>query len=170
MKLAVNVSDAHYDYGVLLGLQEQWDAAAEAYRQALALNPQHAQARNNLGQILERQQKLDEAVAEYQRAVDSQPTLRIARFNLGRMLIAKGARRGIVDYQADRAARCRGAALLFARATAHLEQAPRRSVKWRPRQSARPRATATRTCPPPSSATSQDQMKLPAVLVFAGPP
>ena len=49
------MADAQYDYGVLLGMQERWDEAADAYRQALALNPLHAQAHNNLGQILERQ-------------------------------------------------------------------------------------------------------------------
>ena len=73
VKLAVSVRCAlRLRCGV--GLQGRWDAAADAYREALALNPQHAEARNNLGQILERGQKADEAAAEYQRAVDSQPT------------------------------------------------------------------------------------------------
>jgi tetratricopeptide (TPR) repeat protein len=75
---------------VLLGLQEKWDQAADAYRKALAINPLHAQAHNNLGQILERQRLLEAAMSEYRAAVDSQPTLRIARFNLGRMFIALG--------------------------------------------------------------------------------
>ena len=39
---ASNSADAHYDYGVLLGLQEKWDDAADAYRQAIAVNPLHA--------------------------------------------------------------------------------------------------------------------------------
>ena len=55
VELGVNVADAQYDYGVLLSMQERWDEAADAYRKALALNPLHAQAHNNLGQILERQ-------------------------------------------------------------------------------------------------------------------
>jgi tetratricopeptide (TPR) repeat protein len=71
-------------------MQQKWDLAANAFRQAIALNPLHAQAHNNLGQILERQRKFDEAAAEYEHAVESQPTFRIARFNLGRMLIALG--------------------------------------------------------------------------------
>lgn len=133
VKLAVNVSDAHYDYGVLLGLQERWDAAAEAYREALALNPQHAQARNNLGQILERQKKPEEAAAEYQRAVDSQPTLRIARFNLGRMLIAKG-RHDEAIVELARLTEPRDAEApryLFALATAHIRAGHRdEAVKW----------------------------------------
>ena len=133
VKLAVNVSDAHYDYGVLLGLQEKWDAAADAYRLALALNPQHAQARNNLAQILERQKKPDEAVEEYRRAVDSQPTLRIARFNLGRMLIAKG-RHDEAIVELARLTEPRDAEApryLFALATAHIRAGHRdEAVKW----------------------------------------
>lgn len=123
----------HYDYGVVLGLQEKWDAAEAEYRRAIALNPLHAQARNNLGQLLERQQKLDEAAAEYQRAVDSQPTLRIARFNLGRMLLAKGRNEEAIaefanlteprDAEAPR--------YLFALATAHARAGHRAdAVKW----------------------------------------
>jgi tetratricopeptide (TPR) repeat protein len=88
--LGVNVADAHYDFGVLLGMQQRWDDAAEAYRRALALNPLHAEAHNNLGQLLERTRQFEPAAAEYRLALDSQPTLRVARFNLGRMLIALG--------------------------------------------------------------------------------
>ena len=51
-----DLGEAHYDYGVMLGLQEKWDLAAAAYRQALALNPAHAQAHNNLGQDSRAQQ------------------------------------------------------------------------------------------------------------------
>src|SRR5919108_3836502 len=42
VKSGAALADAHYDYGVLLSLQEKWQLAAEAYRQALALNPLHA--------------------------------------------------------------------------------------------------------------------------------
>ena len=43
--LGADLSEAHYDYGVLLGLQEKWDLAADAYRKAIALNPPNVQAR-----------------------------------------------------------------------------------------------------------------------------
>ena len=88
-RLGAMTADASYDYGVLLAMQDKSEPAAQAYRQAIALNPQHARAHNNLGQILERQRQFDAAAAEYRQAVDSQPTLRIARFNLGRMLVAQ---------------------------------------------------------------------------------
>jgi predicted Zn-dependent protease len=68
-------------------MQGDWDAAADAYRRALAVNPLDVKARNNLAQILEQQRKFQEAADEYRRAVQSQPTFRLGRFNLGRMLL-----------------------------------------------------------------------------------
>ena len=88
--LGGDLSEAHYDYGVLLGLQDKWDLAADAYREALAVNPSNVRARNNLGQVLERQREFAAAADEYRKAVESQPTFRLARLNLGRMLIAIG--------------------------------------------------------------------------------
>jgi tetratricopeptide (TPR) repeat protein len=83
-------ADLHYDYGVIQGLQERWEAAEDAYRRALAINPLHARALNNLGQLVERRRDFEAAAAEYRRAVDAQPTFRLARFNLGRALLALG--------------------------------------------------------------------------------
>ena len=84
-------AEMHYDYGVVLGLQEQWDAAADGVpARRCASNPLHAHARNNLGQILERRRQFDAALAEYRQAVEAQPTFRLARFNLGRMLLVHG--------------------------------------------------------------------------------
>ena len=131
--LGFNLGDAHYDYGVLLGLQEKWDAAADAYRQAIAVNPRHAQAHNNLGQILERQRALEAAADEYRRAAESQPAFRIAGFNLGRMLIALGRNDEAIhalepliaprDAEAPR--------YLFALATAHVRAGHRdEGIKW----------------------------------------
>jgi tetratricopeptide (TPR) repeat protein len=60
------------------------------YRKAIAVNPLHVQAHNNLGQLLEGRRDVAGALAEYTQAVDVQPTFRLARFNLGRMLLALG--------------------------------------------------------------------------------
>ena len=86
----VYLDQAHYDYGVVLGMEGDWDGAATAYRKALAANPLDVKARNNLGQIFERQQSWEQAADEYGRAVQSQPTFRLGRFNLARMLMALG--------------------------------------------------------------------------------
>ena len=58
--------------------------------QAIAINPAHANARNNLGQLLERERDAEGALAQYTQAVDAQPTFRVGRFNLGRMLLVLG--------------------------------------------------------------------------------
>ena len=82
--------DAHYDYGVLLGMQRKWDEAAAAYRTAIAANPHHTLAHNNLGEILERQGKIEAALDAYRKAVETQPRFRLARFNVARMLLGLG--------------------------------------------------------------------------------
>ena len=85
-----DLGDAHYDYGVILGMQGKWDEAAAAYRRALEANPLHARASNNLGEALERQGRLEDASQAYRNAVGAQPSFRLARFNYARTLIAAG--------------------------------------------------------------------------------
>jgi tetratricopeptide (TPR) repeat protein len=86
----LRTADLYYDYAVVQAMQEKWQAAKESYQQAIAINPAHANARNNLGQLLERERDAEGALAQYMRAVDAQPTFRIGRFNLGRMLLVLG--------------------------------------------------------------------------------
>ena len=86
--MGFNDDEAHYNYGVLLGLQSRWTEAAAAYRLALEANPLHAQARNNLGQTARRRAQAAEATDQYRQAVAADPLLRLARYNLGRMLLA----------------------------------------------------------------------------------
>ena len=126
-------ADAHYDYGVLLGLQAKPDAAIEAYRQALALNPMHARAQNNLGQALEQQRRLSDAADAYRLAVQNQPGFRLARFNLARMLIALG-RPGDAAIELEKIVEPRDAdapRYLFALGVAHLRAGRKdEALKW----------------------------------------
>src|SRR5439155_27368106 len=112
---------------------ERWAPAAEAYRQAIAINPRHAQAHNNLGQILERDRRFDEAAAAYRQAVDSQPAFRLGRFNLGRMLLALG-RTGEAIVELETRTETRDAEApryLFALATAHVRAGHRAErIRW----------------------------------------
>jgi len=85
--LGFNLDEAHYNYGVALGLQGRLEEAGARFRDALAVNPGHADAWNNLGQ-LRRQGRPAEALDAYRRAVQARPTFRGARFNLARMLFA----------------------------------------------------------------------------------
>ena len=115
-------ADPHYDFAVVLSLQEKWDLAETAYRKALEVNPLHAPARNNLGQIFERRREYDAACQEYRRAVDAQPAFRLARFNLGRMLLVRGETHQAID-EFEKLQQPRDAETpryLFALATAHV--------------------------------------------------
>ena len=86
----LRTADLYYDYAVVQAMQEKWQPAKEAYQQAIAVNPAHANARNNLGQLLERERDAQGALAQYTQAVEAQPAFRIGRFNLGRMLLVLG--------------------------------------------------------------------------------
>ena len=131
--LGADLEAAHYNYGVLLGLQDRRDEAAAAYRRSLDVNPLNPHARNNLGQLLERDRKYLDALSEYQRVVDTMPTFRLARFNLGRMLIVLGRPRDAVA-QLERLTEPRDAETpryLFALATAKIHAGQREDgVKW----------------------------------------
>ncbi|MDX1645609.1 MAG: tetratricopeptide repeat protein [Longimicrobiales bacterium] len=71
-------------YGVALDLEaNSLDAAAAAYREALALNPSHADAHLNLGRILHEMGRTDEAEEEYRKAIEADPTSARALYNLG---------------------------------------------------------------------------------------
>jgi tetratricopeptide (TPR) repeat protein len=124
-----DLGDAHYDYGVVLGMQGKWEEAAAAYRRALEANPLHARASNNLGEALERQGRLDAASQAYQQAVDSQPSFRLARFNYARTLIAAGRTEEAIS-ELEKIVEPRDAQTpryLFALAAAHV-RAGRREV------------------------------------------
>lgn len=90
VKLGGDTADMHYDFGVLMTLQQKWEEAAAAYQKAIAANPSHARARNNVGETFERRRMVGEALEAYRGAVEVSPAFRLARFNVGRMLLALG--------------------------------------------------------------------------------
>jgi Flp pilus assembly protein TadD len=65
-------------------------AAASAFEEAVATNPEDAESLNNLGQVLVRQGRLEEALPLFDRAVALSPQKWAFRFNQGRA-------RGLVD-------------------------------------------------------------------------
>ena len=75
--------------------QGKLDEAIAAYRQAIGLKPELAEAHSNLGIALEDQGKLDEAVAAYRQAISIKPDFAEAYSNLGNALEgSRQARRG----------------------------------------------------------------------------
>ena len=88
VRLGFAVPDAHYNYGVLLLLRRREEEAATTFRLALAANPEHAGAWNNLGQVAEHAGRWQEALEAYRHAVERAPDDSTMRFNMARMLIA----------------------------------------------------------------------------------
>ena len=87
VRLSPGRSDAWYNYGVLLlRVRNDRDGAESAFRRALEINPDNAEARDNLGVIYERLGRLDDAAREFRQAVASRPDYPLARFHLGRVL------------------------------------------------------------------------------------
>jgi Flp pilus assembly protein TadD len=75
-------SAACFRQGIVLGQKQSFVASAMAYRAALALKPDSADALNNLGWTLGQLGFFDEAVAPLRRAVELRPDLALARNNL----------------------------------------------------------------------------------------
>jgi tetratricopeptide (TPR) repeat protein len=76
-------------------------AAVEAYRRALALDPQHADAHINVGRLMHEAGELAVAEAHYRAALAARPDDSTARFNLGVVLDDSGrADEAIAAYRA----------------------------------------------------------------------
>ena len=79
--------------------------AAEAYRRAIEISPQFAEAHANLGVVLARLGQYKEAVLSYERALAINPRLTAAKLNLGLAHYRAGALRPAADtFQAVHAA------------------------------------------------------------------
>ena len=141
--LKSNLDEAYYNYGVVLTLQKRDAEAADAFRQAIDVNPLHAQAHNNLGVLFERERRWEDAAGAYRRALEGQPAFRLGRFNLGRMLIALGRNDdAVTELEKLRDARGPGIAALRLRAGDGASARGTRRARARLRQQARRLALA----------------------------
>ena len=61
------------------------------YRAAIARDPAHAAALNNLGVVLADQQQVEEAIGHYRRALESEPEFADAHYNLANALRSRRA-------------------------------------------------------------------------------
>ena len=80
----------HFKLGKKQYEMGRMDEALSSFGKALALNPDHAEAHNNVGNVYEATGRTDDAISAYRRALSSDPTLANAHYNLGRMLAARG--------------------------------------------------------------------------------
>ncbi len=78
-----NAAIAYFDAGLIYLRFKNYEAAVNAFQQSLALEPDSAEANNNLGEALAFQKKYAPAVAAFQKAVALDNTLLIAQFNMG---------------------------------------------------------------------------------------
>jgi len=76
------LAEPHFLLGRLHELAGDLDAAEKAYRRAVALEPGHARACNNLGAVLVYRGRIDEALAAYRQALSLDPDQPEANRNL----------------------------------------------------------------------------------------
>jgi hypothetical protein len=76
--------------GVALREKGQLDAAIDAHRSALKINPDYADAWRNLGVALNAKGLFDEAMAAFARAIEIKPDFADVHFNLGVLMLLRG--------------------------------------------------------------------------------
>ena len=69
--------------GVVLKEQEKTDEALTAFKKSISLNPNYAEAYNNMGVVLKDQDKTDQAIEAYNKALSLKPDYAEAYNNLG---------------------------------------------------------------------------------------
>src|SRR5262249_16677339 len=82
-KKALTEPEAHYNLAVILMREGRLDAAVAEYQRALATDPQHALAHNNLGVAWDALAEHRKAADEFKKAIASDPAYAEAHFNLG---------------------------------------------------------------------------------------
>jgi tetratricopeptide (TPR) repeat protein len=78
-----NAALAYYNAGVLYLRFKKYEDAVNAFRQSILLDPNSAEANNNLGEALGALKQYPAAVTAFQRAVALDGNLLIAQFNMG---------------------------------------------------------------------------------------
>ena len=74
---------AHVNLAIIFAGRDDLQAAENSLTDALIIDPEHAQALNQLGMLLRRQGKFGEAESAYTRAVAASPDYALAHYNLG---------------------------------------------------------------------------------------
>jgi Tfp pilus assembly protein PilF len=98
LKLNPESAPTHYNLGLALIAQRQFDEATLELEEAVRLAPDYADAHNNLGAVLHFAGKLDEAERHYRLAATHRTDNAEAENNLARLLLQRGRREEAVTH------------------------------------------------------------------------
>ena len=90
-------AETHLKAGMAFVRNGDFAAAATSFRQAIAAEPRHGFAHNNLGAAMAALGRHEQAIESYRRALEIDPSYAQAHFNLGASLQALGRRDDAVD-------------------------------------------------------------------------
>ncbi|MDP2682660.1 MAG: tetratricopeptide repeat protein [Deltaproteobacteria bacterium] len=83
-------ANAWFAKGYKHGINNEWDAAIEAFASAIALNPSYAEAYGNLGVAYANKGQFDKAIENYNKSIALNPSYAEAYNNLGAAYSDKG--------------------------------------------------------------------------------
>ena len=80
----------HLFKGIAYGNKGMYDEAINEHKKVIEINPNYADAHNNLGAAYGKKRMDDEAIAEFKKAIEINPNLALAHNNLGQVYGKKG--------------------------------------------------------------------------------
>jgi tetratricopeptide (TPR) repeat protein len=117
------LANMQFTLGKALGKQGKWAEAERAYRKAIEVHPDPAEAYDKLGAVLGNQGKFAEAVAAFRKASEIKPNLPEVHYvNLGNVLVCHG--------QLDEAITAYREAIRFKKDHANARSSLARARKW----------------------------------------
>jgi tetratricopeptide (TPR) repeat protein/predicted O-methyltransferase YrrM len=87
IQLRPDFLEAHYDLGVALADQGEWQTAQISLLQALQINPNHASSHHALGKVAEQMGNLPEALQSYRQGVKLDPNAVNLHYSLSDLLL-----------------------------------------------------------------------------------
>ena len=98
-------ADAWFQRGNSHVSQQQWQPALDCYREAVRVDPNHAQAHAYIGNVLRQLGRADEAIVAYDRAIAAKPDYAEVHYNRGTILEqARQTRAALESYESAVAA------------------------------------------------------------------
>ncbi|MEM6532503.1 MAG: alkaline phosphatase family protein [Myxococcota bacterium] len=90
-----------YHVGLAHESSRSWESAEDAYRQAIALNPDHAVSLNNAGRCALKRGSVDRAADYFQRAAEADPVHAESRYNLALLADHAGKKKRALQFLKD---------------------------------------------------------------------